>query len=113
MPTAVQATPRMRTVPRLLQAGEGGDAAGALAELLSQLAAGLSSPFPLRRLAVNPDAYFTLPSGQLIAASTLLEPAAVAEAAAAGLDVRQWVGTQSRSWDTFSARRMLTPRQGA
>ena len=44
-----------------------------------------------------------LPSGCLVAAARLLEPAGVARAAAQGLAVREWEGTSA------AARVLLTP----
>ena len=78
-----------------------------VSELLPQLAAGVGPATPLRRLSVNLGAHFVLPSGWLICAKHLLRPAAVAQAAAAGLDVQEWEGSGSIGCV------LLTPRQGA
>ena len=77
-----------------------------VSELLPQLAAGLGPATPLRRLSINLDAHFVLPSGQLIAATEMLKPGSVAQAAAAGLHVR--------AWESGTALRVLvTSSQGA
>ncbi len=79
---------------RRSQDEEDGQDPPAMADLLSQLAAGVGPGTPLRHLAVNRDGHFVLRSGCLIAAERLLQPANVARAVAAGLVVQEWEGTR-------------------
>ena len=79
----------------------------ALEDLLSRLAAGMGPGTPLRRLAVNRNGHFALPSGCLIAAGRLLQRDNVACAAAKGLAVLEWEGTGGSVYG--HARVLLTP----